>query len=79
MSKVLCTEETHDTKILAKLSEDDMIATEAKYHFKCLLSYYSKASSVTSLGMQHDIKMICGIVLKTDFLVHVFFVVIVVD
>ena len=74
----LIAEETHDTKILAKLSEGDMIATEAKYHCKCLLSYYSKASSVTSPDMQHDIKMICGIVLETDFFVHVFVVVVVV-
>ena len=49
-------EETHDAKTLANLSEGDMIVIEEKYHCKCLLSYYSKASSVTSPDMQHDIK-----------------------
>ena len=34
-------EETHDTKILDKLNEGDMIAIEAKYHYKCLISHYS--------------------------------------
>ena len=29
-------QELADTKLLAKLSEGDMIATEAKYHCNCL-------------------------------------------
>ena len=32
-----------DDKILAKLSEGDMIGTEAKYHYQCLCSYYARA------------------------------------
>ena len=35
--------ETEDTKILAKLSEGDMIAIEALYHCKCLVAYYNKS------------------------------------
>ena len=30
-----------DTKLLAKLSEGDMIATEAKYHLNCLTNLYN--------------------------------------
>ena len=29
-----------DAKLLAKFSEGDMVATEAKYHSKCLLDFY---------------------------------------
>ena len=52
-------EETHDTNILAKLSEGDMIVIEAKYHYKCLISHYSKASSITAPEMHHNIKFFC--------------------
>ena len=31
-----------DAKVLPKLSAGDMIATEAKYHYKCLAAYYNK-------------------------------------
>ena len=30
------------TQLLAKLSEGDMIATEAKYHRKCLIKLYHR-------------------------------------
>ena len=36
--------ETDNTKILAKLSEGDMVAIEALYHCKCLVAYYNKRS-----------------------------------
>ena len=36
--------ETEDTKILAKLSEGDMVAIESLYHCKCLVAYYNKRS-----------------------------------
>ena len=35
--------ETNDTAILAKLSQGDMIAIEAHYYTKCLISYYHKS------------------------------------
>ncbi len=35
-----------DDKILAKLSEGDMIATDAKYRYQCLCSYYAKAREI---------------------------------
>ena len=34
-------QELVDTKLLAKLSEGDMIATEAKYHCNCLSRLYN--------------------------------------
>ena len=34
--------ELGDTTIMAKLSEEDMIATEAIYHDKCLVNYYNR-------------------------------------
>ena len=34
-----------DSKLLAKLSEGDMIATEAKYHQKCLTKLYNRVKS----------------------------------
>ena len=35
-------QDLRDLKIIGKLSEGDMVATEAKYHSKCLLSYFNK-------------------------------------
>ena len=35
--------ETNYTTTLAKLSQGDMIAIEAHYHTKCLISYYNKS------------------------------------
>ena len=34
--------EIADTKLLAKLSERDMVATKAKYHRKCLVHFYNR-------------------------------------
>ena len=34
--------ELSDTKLIAKLSEGDMIATEAKYHARCLAALYNR-------------------------------------
>ena len=34
--------ELADTKVLAKLGEGDMVATEAKYHRKCLVHFYNR-------------------------------------
>ena len=54
--------ETYDRKILAKVSEGYMINVEAIYDCKCLLSYYSKTSWITSPDMQHYMKIKCSIV-----------------
>ena len=54
--------ETYDRKILAKVSEGYMINVEAIYDCKCLLSYYSKTSLITSPDMQHYMKIKCSIV-----------------
>ena len=35
-------QELADTKLLAKLSEDDMVATETKYHWPCLAQFYNR-------------------------------------
>lgn len=37
---------TGDSLLLAKLSLDDMVALEAKYHTKCLLAPYNRARKV---------------------------------
>ena len=34
--------ELADNKLLAKLNEGDMVATEAVYHLKCLYGLYNK-------------------------------------
>ena len=41
-------EELEDTAVLAKLSEGDMIATEAKYHVKCLVGFYNKHRALSN-------------------------------
>ena len=33
----------NDRKVIAKLSAGNMIATEAKYHTKCLVTFYNRA------------------------------------
>ena len=38
-------ENLRDSKLLANLSEGDMIATEAKYHKKCLTELYKRVKS----------------------------------
>ncbi len=40
-----CAHDLEDQHMLAKLSAGDMIAQEAKYHPRCLVSYYNKASA----------------------------------
>ena len=35
-----------DEKLIAKLSEDDMHAIEAKYHANCLCNFYSKLRTI---------------------------------
>ncbi|CAC5367122.1 unnamed protein product [Mytilus coruscus] len=42
-----CALELQDTVLLAKLSVGDLISQEAKYHAKCLLKLYNKASRQT--------------------------------
>ena len=64
--------ETYDRKILAKVSEGCMINVKAKYDCKCFLSYYSKASSITSPDMQHYMKIKCSIVFEADLFALVF-------
>ena len=49
-----------DTKLLAKLSEGDVIAIEMKYHLKCLVSLYNKAKAVEHQQPHED--QICVIV-----------------
>ena len=36
--------ELEDTAIMTKLSEGDIIATEAIYHAKCLVNYYNRCT-----------------------------------
>ena len=43
-----CLLEVEDSLLLAKLSAGDMVALEAKYHSKCLLTLYNKARKVRS-------------------------------
>ena len=38
-----CASLVNDTKLIAKLGSRDMVATDAKYHLKCLVSLYNKA------------------------------------
>ncbi|VDI74380.1 Hypothetical predicted protein, partial [Mytilus galloprovincialis] len=41
-----CAVKLNDTLLLAKLSAGDLIAQEAKYHSKCLVSLYNRASRI---------------------------------
>ncbi|CAC5399642.1 unnamed protein product [Mytilus coruscus] len=43
-----CAQKLQDTALLAKLSAGDLVAQEAKYHAKCLLDLYRKASRVAN-------------------------------
>ena len=38
--------ELQDTKLLAKLIGSDMIAIDAQYHVKCLLSFYQMSAVI---------------------------------
>ena len=40
--------ELADTKLMAKLSEGDMVATKAKYHRKCLVYFYHATATIIS-------------------------------
>ena len=46
--------EIGNTKLLAKLSEGDMVATEAKYHSKCLLELYNQYSDVNRVQSNNE-------------------------
>ena len=50
--------ETEDTKILAKLSEGDMIAIEALYHCKCLVAYYNKSRTQKDVTDEPDFRSV---------------------
>ncbi|CAG2195184.1 unnamed protein product [Mytilus edulis] len=43
-----CAQKLQDTALLAKLSAGDLVAQEAKYHVKCLIYLYRKASRVAN-------------------------------
>jgi len=62
-----CAALVHDSMLLAKLTGGDMIATEAKYHPRCLLNLYYKAGRAKSSeykdGMDENLSEISGEVL----------------
>ena len=37
-----------DERLIAKLSEDDLVATESKYHKTCLAEFYNKVRTFAS-------------------------------
>src|SRR6218665_2357236 len=43
-----CASVQNDVHLLSKLSEGDLIAREAKYHARCLVAFYNRASRVGS-------------------------------
>ena len=45
-----------DTAILAKLSQEDMVATEARYHNRCLVSYNNKFRTTKKKEFKDTIK-----------------------
>eukprot|EP00794_Sanderia_malayensis_P011697 gene11697-12916_t len=55
--------ETQDTRILAKLSEGDMIAIDAVYHSVCLSSYYNKERSSYESDVPNSNSVMKGIAL----------------
>ncbi|CAC5382291.1 unnamed protein product [Mytilus coruscus] len=59
-----CALELQDTVLLAKLSVGDLISQEAKYHAKCLIKLYNKASRQTpKTKKENQESVIHGIVL----------------
>ena len=54
-----------DEKLLAKLSEGDLVAIEAKYHKSCLASLYNRVRNATKndLGKGDEDEIISGVVL----------------
>ena len=47
-------QDLNDSKIIGKLSEGDMVATEAKYHNKCFLSFFNQHSQQKSRAEDCD-------------------------
>ena len=58
--------ETGNEKIMAKLSEGDMVATEAVYHQKCLITLYNAQQSCRTKEIRTENQgfLIYGIVLS---------------
>ena len=64
--------ELPDTKLIAKLSEGDMIATEAKYHGTCLAGLYNRYRDANKpTNRSNDIDLLEGI--SFIFLVYISF------
>lgn len=58
-----CATILHDHDVLAKLSEGDMIATEARYHSRCLVSYYNRADRLIDTAHNANDNNVHGVVL----------------
>ena len=43
--------ELPDERLIAKLSEGDLVATESKYHKTCLAEFYNKVRTFTSKAL----------------------------
>ena len=57
--------ELNDTKLLAKLSEGDMVATEAKYHRVCLVQLYNRYRTHNlNKSRESEFQLIAGIALS---------------
>ena len=65
--------ELQDATILGKLSEGDMIATEAMYHAKCLASYYNNYKRQQSIVPGEDNNGTLAII-KGNLLIHAFLI-----
>jgi len=55
-----CAIELEDTALQAKLEPGDMIALEAKYHQKCIVSLYNRTRALENI-MNHNSGFIIGI------------------
>ena len=51
--------ELQDTKLLVKLAGGDMVAIDAQYHVKCLLSFYRKHADAIKHQSMGDNKIQC--------------------
>ena len=49
-----CASQVGDNELLARLSMDDMVALEAKYHSKCLLALYYRAKTTVEAEPKTD-------------------------
>ena len=56
-----CALQLEDTALLAKLSSRDMIATEAKYHSRCLVALRNRARSISSVCVDDQFAHLHGI------------------